>query len=97
MILLIGVIFIYMRTIYIYTLKDPISNEIRYVGKTTSIKTRLNAHITRSKNNKYHSARWVQSVLKKGLKPIIETIEECDETTWVEREKHWISFYREIF
>lgn len=86
-----------MRTIYIYSLKDPETNEIRYIGKTTNIKTRLKAHITRSKHNTYHSARWVQSVIKRGLKPIIELVEECTEDNWVEREKHWIAYYRERF
>lgn len=95
MLLLIGVIFICMRTIYIYTLKDPESNNIRYVGKTTNPKNRLNAHITRSKNNKYHSARWVKSLLNKGLKPILEVIEECADDNWQEREKFWIKFYNE--
>jgi hypothetical protein len=86
-----------MRTIYIYSLKDPETNEIRYIGKTTNINTRLKAHITRSRHNKYHSARWVQSVLKRGLRPIIELVEECTEENWIEREKHWIAYYRERF
>lgn len=97
MLFVIGEIFICMRTIYIYSLKDPETNEIRYIGKTTNIKTRLKAHITRSKHNTYHSARWVQSVIKRGLKPIIELVEECTEDNWVEREKHWIAYYRERF
>lgn len=86
-----------MKTIYIYSLKDPETNEIRYVGKTTNINTRLKAHITRSRHNKYHSARWVQSVIKRGLRPIIELVEECTEENWVEREKFWIAYYRERF
>jgi hypothetical protein len=96
-IFVIGEIFICMRTIYIYSLKDPETNEIRYVGKTTNINTRLKAHITRSRHNKYHSARWVQSVIKRGLRPIIELVEECTEENWVEREKYWIGYYRERF
>jgi hypothetical protein len=86
-----------MKTIYIYGLKDPETNEIRYVGKTTNINTRLKAHITRSRYNKYHSARWIQSLIKKGLKPVIELIEECTESNWIEREKYWIAHYRELF
>ncbi len=97
MLLVIGVIFICMRTIYIYSLKDPISNEIRYIGKTTNIKNRLNAHLTRSKNNKYHSARWVKSLLNKGQRPILEVVEECTEDNWKEREIFWIKYYREKF
>jgi hypothetical protein len=86
-----------MQIIYIYSLKDPETNEIRYIGKTTNINTRLKAHITRSRHNKYHSARWVQSVLKRGFRPIIELVEECTEENWVEREKYWIAYYRELF
>lgn len=97
MLFVIGEIFIFVKTIYIYSLKDPETNEIRYVGKTTNINTRLKAHITRSKHNKYHSARWVQSVLKRGFRPIIELIEECNEENWVEKEKYWIAYYRELF
>jgi len=96
-IFVIGEIFICMRTIYIYSLKDPETNEIRYVGKTTNITTRLKAHITRSRHNKYHSARWVQSVIKRGFRPIIELVEECTEENWIEREKYWIAYYRERF
>lgn len=59
--------------------------------------TRLKAHVTRSRHNKYHSARWVQSVIKRGFRPIIELIEECIEENWVDREKYWISHYREQY
>ena len=86
-----------MRTIYIYKLIDPITNNVRYVGKTTNLVRRLNAHINRSKKNKYHSARWVNSLLEKGLKPEISIIEECNENNWEEREIYWISYYREHF
>jgi hypothetical protein len=86
-----------MKKIYIYKLIDPITNEIRYVGKTTNIARRLQAHITRSKNNKYHTACWVQSLVKRGLRPLIEKIEECTEDNWQERERYWIKEYRKIY
>lgn len=83
--------------IYIYKLLDPFSNEVRYVGKTTNLKRRLNAHINRSKNNTYHSARWIQSVLKQNGKPIIEVVEICTNESWEEREKYWISYYSQQY
>jgi group I intron endonuclease len=86
-----------METIYIYTLTDPITNEIRYVGKTNNLVRRLNAHIKRSKTNKYHSARWINSLIDKGFKPVISIIEECTEKNWEEREIYWIGYYRELF
>ena len=93
----IGKVFIFMKKIYIYSLKDPETDEVRYIGKTTNINKRLRAHITRSKTNTYHSARWIKSLINKGLKPNIELVEECTESNWVEREKFWISYYRERF
>jgi hypothetical protein len=57
----------------------------------------LRAHISRSRFRTYHSARWIRSLIKKKLKPILEILEECNELNWVEREKYWIAFYREKF
>jgi group I intron endonuclease len=86
-----------MKTIFIYKLIDPITNEVRYVGKTNNLVRRFSAHLRRSKTNKYHSARWINSLLNKNLKPILEIIEECNETNWEEREIYWINYYRELF
>lgn len=86
-----------MKIIYIYILIDPLTNDIRYVGKTTNLARRLNAHINRAKQNKYHSARWINSLIQKDLKPIMTTIEECNEDNWEEREIYWISYYRKLF
>lgn len=86
-----------MRTIFIYKLIDPITNEIRYVGKTINLLKRLQTHIARSKTNTYHSARWIKSLLDKGVKPVIEIIEECNENNWSEREIYWIKYYRDKF
>jgi group I intron endonuclease len=86
-----------MKTIYIYKLIDPITNNVRYVGKTNNLVRRFSAHLKRSKTNKYHSARWINSLLNKDLKPILEIIEVCDETNWEEREIFWIDYYRERY
>jgi group I intron endonuclease len=86
-----------METIYIYKLIDPISNDVRYVGKTNNLNRRLSAHIKRSTTNKYHSARWINSLIDKGFKPLISIIEECTEKNWEEREIYWISYYREKY
>lgn len=87
----------YMRKVFIYCLKDPVDDNIRYVGKTTNMKKRLRAHINRSRNNKYHSAMWISSLLKNGLEPKIELIEECLNCEWQERERYWIKYYGELF
>lgn len=84
-----------MKNIYsIYKLIDPITNDVRYIGVTTnSLKNRLYQHKYNSKKLKTHSAKWINSLLKKDFSPIIELIEICDENNWEEKEKYWISYY----
>lgn len=78
----------------IYTLSDPITNEIRYVGKTVGkLYKRLSAHY-RDKSISYKT-NWIKTLKEKGLKPNIRILEISDEFNWVEREKYWISYYRE--
>jgi predicted GIY-YIG superfamily endonuclease len=81
---------------YIYVLKDPETNEIRYVGQTDNLKRRFNKHISNTINenseeyNTYKS-RWIRKLLEKNIQPIIEIIEEV-ETLDIsnKREKFWI-------
>lgn len=82
-----------MKEVFIYKLIDPITNKVRYVGKTNNLKRRLSAHIYKSKKLKHYCATWIKSLLKKSKKPIMEVIEKCEEDIWEEREKYWISFY----
>jgi len=58
----------------IYTLRHPESLEIRYIGRTkNSLKTRLNGHLSKAKNNKFktHKDNWLLSL---DCKPIIELL-----------------------
>lgn len=79
----------------IYVLKDPITLEIRYVGKTNSIKTRFCRHLShaRNLNNKRHIDNWIRSI---NNNPIIEIIELCTEENWKDREIYWIKYYRDL-
>lgn len=84
---------------FIYCLKDPISQEIRYIGFTTkTLKYRLSKHIDNAKYNKHnkHLCNWILKYLKLNLKPIIELIEICNKDTWIEREKYWIKYYSNL-
>lgn len=86
-----------MVKIYIYSLIDPFTNEIRYVGKTKNLEKRFRHHINNSKKRNYHSANWIKSLLIKNRKPKIEILEECTKDNWEEREKYWISYYRKTY
>jgi hypothetical protein len=81
--------------IYIYTLSDPITEEVKYVGRTRhKLSVRLSGHISKGKSNHgTYKRNWIKSLEKKNLKPVIQLLEELD-CSWVESheiEKHWIS------
>lgn len=79
--------------IFIYTLTDPTTNLIRYVGKTKSIKRRYAQHL--SENSKTHKCNWIKSLKVKGIKPIIQIIDICDnkeDSIWIEQ--YWISQFK---
>ena len=58
--------------IYFYTLIDPITNKIRYVGQTVNPDNRLRNHIYESKKiNRTHKHRWIMQLLRKNEKPIM--------------------------
>lgn len=85
------------RSVYIYTLSHPITNEIRYVGKAVNIKLRLQSHIdyARSKNKQRPVSDWINSLLKNNLKPLINIIEETNENDWASKEVYWIKSLKE--
>ena len=82
------------RQIYIYALRHPSTLEIRYVGKTLDIDRRLSEHIIEQGCNR--KCRWIQSLLNEGLTPVIETLEAVTQENWQERERWWISYYRDL-
>jgi hypothetical protein len=80
--------------IYIYTLKHPITNDIRYIGQTNDLTRRFNKHITnsRAKRDTRHISHWIRSL---DALPIINIIETCDYSVRNEREQYWINYYKE--
>jgi hypothetical protein len=80
----------------IYCLKDPNTLEIRYIGKTIQeLKKRLSGHLMNSKHkqNTSHTSCWIKNLLNDNKIPIIELIENVDDSIWIEREQYWIDFY----
>jgi group I intron endonuclease len=80
--------------VFIYTLECPISNEVRYVGKTINLLDRLRGHIKTSKKLKTHKDKWVNSLINEGLKPIIKELDCVDEDNWQYWEKHYIQLFK---
>ena len=77
---------------YIYALSHPITNEVRYIGKTINIKRRYKQHLYDKRTKSYKSS-WIISLKSLGLKPIMTIIEECNDVNWEDREIYWIQQY----
>lgn len=80
---------------YIYTLSDPNTGVIKYVGKTVNIKQRYSAHVSDARIGKKNNlvSNWIKSLLNKGLKPTMEIIDEV-QGDWEWLEQYWISQFR---
>lgn len=83
----------------IYTLSNPETDELRYVGKTAmGLEERLRHHIWPSslKEQTYRAA-WIRGLLAKGLRPKIELLEEHqDQVAMDEAEVFWIEQFRAL-
>jgi len=85
------------ETTFIYGLSDPRTREIRYIGKADRPKIRFAAHIGAAKTNreKSYKSNWIRSLLSKGLRPVLEIIDEVKITEWQAAEAAYIAFFRE--
>lgn len=80
-------------TTQIYTLTDPNTNEIRYVGKANNPKTRYYQHC-RISTKKTHKTNWINKLLINKQKPIIEIIDTVPINEWIFWETYWISQFK---
>ena len=84
------------NNVYIYGLKDPRDNQIKYIGKTVDIDRRIKEHNQIHRNKKSKKNSWITHLIRNGMQPIMEVLEECEESRWVERERYWIRYYKEL-
>lgn len=84
----------------IYTLLEPGTNDIRYVGVThRAPRQRLCEHISKANcraRGRSHRECWIRSLLKRGLRPAVEVIERGEGEAWPEVEMKWIAIYRSL-
>jgi hypothetical protein len=78
-----------MKTVYFYILKCPISNDVKYVGRSVNPEVRYRQHIYSGKNegHKDRKASWIKSLLNNGLKPIMEIIDKLEKYDNIEEVK----------
>lgn len=80
----------------IYILSDPITFDVRYIGKTNSTKRRLYSHIKECNSIRIsHKINWIKSLLSKGERPIISIIDVVLISEWQYWEKYWIEQFKQ--
>ena len=82
-------------TTFIYALLDPITKEVRYVGKADKPSKRFRRHLRENSTEATHKARWIKVLLDNGLRPLLEVIDEVLQSEWKAAEAAYISFYKE--
>lgn len=84
---------------FIYTLSDPRTNEIRYVGKTKQPKDRMSRHLQKCYLDKYdkntYKSNWIKALLKENVQPKMYIIEEGDNIDINEKEIFWIKWFKD--
>lgn len=84
-----------VRSVHIYTLSDPRTGEVRYVGKAFNVKSRLRQHLKpRADQRRTPNTSWLVSLRRAGVEPVLTVIETCGEDVWAERERHHIAAFR---
>lgn len=81
----------------IYCLCDPITEQVRYVGKTVNLYDRIKKHYKKSElKNKTHKNNWILSLIKNNFRAKVFVLEECDDLEQLNNaEIKWIKFYKE--
>ena len=76
---------------FVYALKDPRSQNIRYVGITKDVEKRLKQHLYYAKcGQRSHKASWIREVLAAGSIPQIEILDTVDHDEAAFWEIEWI-------
>lgn len=78
--------------IYIYTLSDPRTGFVRYVGKTKNLKKRQSDHLHPKKSSK--KEEWIRLLQSGGFSPIFNIIDECTIVDGSEKEKQYIKIFK---
>lgn len=83
---------------FIYGLIDPRTNQIRYVGQTTSGFGRLKSHMKVSyiKHTINRNVGWMKGLLSSGYKPEMIVIEEAAPDRLDDLEIFYIAYFRMI-
>lgn len=85
-----------MTTVFIYGHRAPCSDAIRYVGQSKHPEKRFNQHLQEAKRGSpTRHAKWIRSLLKQGLEPVLVIIDYVSAGLWEPVEAAYIQYFRE--
>lgn len=83
-----------MKTTFLYTLSDPETGKIRYLGKSDHPFNRYRGHLC--DREKSHKTNWISSLKAKGLAPFMDLLDEVPDSQWQFWEREYIRVFRAI-
>lgn len=82
---------------FIYALADPITDEVRYVGKADNVKERYASHIRETKSGKHsYKCNWIQQLLDSEQMPKLIVLEEVSQDEWKKAEIYYIAEFKKL-
>jgi hypothetical protein len=84
------------KTGYIYALMNPLTKEIKYIGKTLNIEQRYSRHLQEGQYCRTHKEKWINSLQKLNIQPeikiLIKTTSNLLNNLEIELIKHYKQF-----
>jgi predicted GIY-YIG superfamily endonuclease len=75
-----------LKTYYLYVLRHPITNELRYVGQTSQRpRARLAAHVCASSNPSSIVSKWAVKLVREGIRPQIQVVAQSRSSEYIDR------------
>jgi hypothetical protein len=82
----------YRTACFVYVLKDPRTNAVRYIGVTCKPTRRLRGHVQEAGRTDTYKSRWIRQLLRLKLIPVLVVVENIKANAdWAAREIWWIA------
>lgn len=81
-----------IHQVEIYALRDPMSGEVRYIGKARNARRRLATHLRDARSRRTPLYSWIRSL---AVAPVIEVLACSIDQRWQELERDMIAQWRQ--
>lgn len=81
------------ETTFIYALINPVTNQVRYIGKSNNPDRRYREHLKGNLHEGRYKRNWIKGLLKKGVLPDLLILDEVPEKDW----RFWELYYYNLY